>query len=389
MENESLEVKTKEIKAAKQKLTSVFSLLEISINIWWKNIKKFVEIYLRGLFGLIPLLVVIFLFFYLQVNNLMINGGAVQIILFIFIIIAAVLFFYYYIRIFMATIILIKNDYTSAKDSFIISKKYFWGYIWISLLSMLVIGLWSVLLIVPGIIAMVYYLLVNYAFFFEDFKGRMSLARSKELVKGYWWSVFGRILFILLINQIVNLILSIPLGFMEKGGAIYSSYDFLLTVFWLFVSPIIVIYTYSIFRDLLKIKGESKLVKEPTKKQNIFDSIVIVILLVLPLILTISIISLNQARIKARDDHKIVNAKQLQIALEFYKNDNGSWPDSLEAVKIYIPEFDTAGYQYKVINDSYELCFETEQSGTARLGDIYKKGTNCLGPDDPGMQDLK
>ena len=84
-----------------------------------------------------------------------------------------------------------------------------------------------------------------------------AIRRSKELVKGYWWAVFGRVLFIGLIAGIINIFLASPLSSMQEGGLAYVSYNAFMNLIWALVSPIIVIYIYDIFRDLIAIKGSS------------------------------------------------------------------------------------------------------------------------------------
>jgi len=256
MDQEKTSMKSARVQA-RTKLTPVFSMLEESCRVYAKNIKKFIEIYLRGLVGLIPFLVIIIVF--LLLLSLGINNPFINLLLAIFGFLALLWAVYYGILVRAAMILLIKNNYNSAKENFAKSEGYFWGYVWVSIVASVIIGLWTLLLIIPGIIFAVYFMLVNYTFFFEDFKGYMALKRSKELVKGYWWAVCGRTLFIGLIAVIVNIILSAPLAALDQGSLGYVMYSSFMNLLWALIAPIIVIYTYYIFRDLKNIKGESKL----------------------------------------------------------------------------------------------------------------------------------
>ena len=47
------------------------------------------------------------------------------------------------------------------------------------------------LLVIPGIIFFIYWIFSGYVLFDENKKIRESLKRSKEIVKGKWWRVFG------------------------------------------------------------------------------------------------------------------------------------------------------------------------------------------------------
>ncbi len=242
---------------AKAKLTPVFNMLEEACKVYAQNIKKFVEIYLRGLVGLIPFLVVLVAFLFLSAFG--VDNPAVGLILVILGFLTLLWAVYYGILVRAAMVLLIKNNYSSAKENFIQSKGYFWSYVWVSIVVSVVIGLWTLLLIIPGIIFAVYFTLVNYTFFFEDFKGYSALKRSKELVKGYWWAVCGRTFFIGLIVVVASVILSAPLEALEAGSLGYIIYNSFMNILWALVAPIIIIYTYYIFRDLKNIKGESKL----------------------------------------------------------------------------------------------------------------------------------
>lgn len=366
--------------SSRQKLTPVFDMVEESCKVYALNIKKFVEIYLRGFLGLIPFVAVIVLFFLSLVVGL--DSNFIVRSLLVVLGFASILWAAYYgIRVRAAMILLIKNNYSSAKDNFTQTKSYFWAYIWVSLLVTIKIGLWGILLIIPGIIFIIYYLLVNYTLFFEDFKGRMALKRSKELVKGYWWPVLGRILFIALLAMVINFCLAAPLGFIEKDSASYVIFYILYNVIWALLAPITVIYTYYIFRDLVKIKGESKLEKKPTRRQNIVDAVIVILVFAFFIFISLAPLALNSARGKSRDAQTLLGANQLQIILELYNNENGTWPSDLEIAKQYLTDFDFSPYSYAVSGDSYKLCFNLEAETESSFGEKYNPGENCFEPE--------
>jgi hypothetical protein len=65
----------------------------------------------------------------------------------------------------------------------------------ISLLSIL-----GFILLIPGIIFAIWFFFSEYALIFDGFKGVAALKRSKGLVQGYWWAVFGRLILMGLIT---------------------------------------------------------------------------------------------------------------------------------------------------------------------------------------------
>lgn len=135
------------------------------------------------------------------------------------------------------------------------ARKLFWPFLGISVLVGILLILWSILLIIPGIIFAVYYTLATYVLLYENQKGWAALKRSKELIRGYWWAVFGRGFFLGLIYWVFVVVISLPIFFVSKESTFYPVWDYFVNIVVMFVSPICVIYQYKIFHDLKKIKG--------------------------------------------------------------------------------------------------------------------------------------
>lgn len=112
--------------------------------------------------------------------------------------------------------------------------------IWVSSLMWLFIFI-GLILVIPGIIVAVWYVSSLYVFIFEDLQGMKALKRSKELVKGYWWAVFGRLVLIDMVSILVMAILHNP---------VLSS---LLNIF--VILPFSIAYFYVVYDELKKIKS--------------------------------------------------------------------------------------------------------------------------------------
>ncbi|MFH0856630.1 MAG: hypothetical protein V1860_01900, partial [bacterium] len=145
---------------------------------------------------------------------------------------------------------------------FMEARNYFWQYCVVGLITSIIIVLWTLLFIIPGIIFGVYYGFSYFALIFEGYKSTKALTRSKELVKGYWRAVVGRSMAIGLIFLLVYMILAIPFIFFKEGTAGYMIWRLIMQVFGFFVSPVFVIYQYLIYKDLVGIKGVSKVEKD-------------------------------------------------------------------------------------------------------------------------------
>lgn len=63
------------------------------------------------------------------------------------------------------------------------------------------------------------------------------------------------------------------------------------------------------------------------RKQKGFTLIeLLVVIAIIGLLSTLAVVSLNNARMKARDARRVSDVKQIQTALELYYNDNNSYP---------------------------------------------------------------
>src|SRR3989344_5853909 len=107
------------------------------------------------------------------------------------------------------------------------------SYYWVIFLRGLAAVGGVLLLVIPGIIFAVWFCLANYAFVFEGTTGVKALSASKELVKGYWWPVFSRLLVLLIIAMAISSI--------SKVGFFINS---------LLAMPFGIVYMYVIYEDL-------------------------------------------------------------------------------------------------------------------------------------------
>lgn len=67
----------------------------------------------------------------------------------------------------------------------------FWSYVWLRILTAVKVLLWSLLLIVPGIVMAFRYSLAGVAFFEKDLQGNRAIGHSSQLVKGAWLTTFA------------------------------------------------------------------------------------------------------------------------------------------------------------------------------------------------------
>ncbi|MFH0856805.1 MAG: hypothetical protein V1860_02815, partial [bacterium] len=146
----------------KKEITPVFELIGKSVKIYREGFKKLVGMSLVGFLGIIPFLFIVVMFtaasyFFKGNNNLTANVVAIILGL---LSIAAILFLVYVAVISKIGIFLILKEFPTTrkiKDIFMEARNYFWQYCVVGLITSIIIVLWTLLFIIPGIIFGVYY----------------------------------------------------------------------------------------------------------------------------------------------------------------------------------------------------------------------------------------
>lgn len=86
---------------------------------------------------------------------------------------------------------LAKGNTVSLKEAFNAVLERFFSYIWLQIITTVKILLWTLLLIVPGIIMAFRYSLANVAFFDKELRGNAAIKESLQLTKGAWLTTFA------------------------------------------------------------------------------------------------------------------------------------------------------------------------------------------------------
>ena len=185
--------------------------------------------------------------------------GTASLVAFPVFLVAMVAFWYLMLRT-MAGLFLYIRDSENEKDvwqSFVKGNTIVWSVFFVSLLVGIKVFLWTLLLIVPGIIFSVYYSLSSWSLVVEGKKGNEALRRSKELIEGYWWAVVGRNLYVGLIYAGIFIVLSLPLMAMPDNSVVMVVYNLLIQAIQYLVMPVYYIFTFLLFKNLVFIKGSS------------------------------------------------------------------------------------------------------------------------------------
>lgn len=234
----------------KAKMTSPIDMLEESVREWWRYVVKFVMIYVWSIkYALIPIAALILAY---ALNFWL---GANMIVTVLVSIIASLVAIYFLTRAQIASFLLVKQDYQDKEEElFKSSAPLFWPYIGLALLQALVVIAWTLLLIIPGIIYGIFYSLASYVFFVEGKRGWAAISRSRNLVRGYWWAIAGRLFLLGVFLWAIITVVSIPLALLTENSLGWQIYNALVQVVSFLIGPISLIYCFRLYRELVKLQ---------------------------------------------------------------------------------------------------------------------------------------
>lgn len=242
----------------KEKLMPALDNVEQSIKTWWLNLRKIIDIYLWAIFyAAIPIFALAAIYFINDYFSVISFNSTISLYLgFAAILIIFLIAFYFFIKAYIAFILLMKNNFKGdSKELLKDSQKYIKSYVFLSLLTFILLLLWALLLIIPAIIFSVFYSLAFMVLFFEDKQGMAAIKRSKELVKGYFWPVFGRICLMSMIMTMVLALISWPMNYFPEESLWFSLISFLVQIVSFLIGPISLFFTYNIYKNLKEIKA--------------------------------------------------------------------------------------------------------------------------------------
>lgn len=149
--------------------------------------------------------------------------------------------------------------YKNAVDALKASGNLFFPYLWVSILSGVVIVLGLIALIIPGIIFMVWFCFSGFILINEGTRGIPALKASKKYVEGHFMDVFVRLLVLILVMIGASIVIGIVTGALFYGSLHYAMSDLLSAL----IMPFAVIYVSYLYRDL-KAHQSSPVMSTPT-----------------------------------------------------------------------------------------------------------------------------
>ncbi len=164
----------------------------------------------------------------------------------------------------------------SISDAFKQSRPRIWAFVWIGILSALVMLGGFSLLMIPGIYLMVCFSFAQYLVICEKKGGMQALWESTKLVQGQWLAVFLRIL----VYAVTLIALMLAVTWIDDIANAQGYIINIVTLAISFLGPLFMVYFYQIFKDLKSIsKTETASIPSRTK---IIYSVLFAIGIVIP-----------------------------------------------------------------------------------------------------------
>jgi len=223
-------------------MRSVTSLLSDTIKIFSSNFKRYTSIVI------VPALLSVAVTFFVKAANPDTTFLPFEVM------VAMVLTSIVFIFMSIALIFAIDDPSLQPLDAYKKAAHYFFRYLLYSIVLGFILFLAYLLLIIPGIYLTIAFMFGVYFIVLENKSIKEALVGSKDLVKGHWWGVFGRCLFLVLISilffsgiefvaMIINAATSLTIGYLVT--------DIVATI----TMPVGVIYMYGLYRDLKHTKS--------------------------------------------------------------------------------------------------------------------------------------
>lgn len=240
-------------------LASIGELYGKAFDVYKKNFWKFVILIL--LQGAIVFACILAGFVGIAIEAILYHsvgiGVAVGVgLLFVVLAVVAMVFgIIYFTKFKIGSMFLVTDEYQDKTVAEVIklSEDKVWQYIAIGLLTGIFVFLWFLLLIVPGIVMAIYYSMAVWVLLIEGVNGMAAIKRSKQLIKGHWWAVVGRVLagyaLIIALYFVVALITGDTNNLNNKDKSFSASdgiVQFIVTLF----GPFFMAYMYQLYKSL-------------------------------------------------------------------------------------------------------------------------------------------
>ncbi len=149
-----------------------------------------------------------------------------------------------------------------------------------------------ILFFIPGVIAGIYAIFAMYTYYFEGKKGMDALVLSAWYVRGFWWDIFARKIFLSIIVLAAAMLFMGTVGTLVLGlGFGFDVFSFLFNLFlFMIVVPFSMTFSYLLYKDAKAAKAHHP---EPTAEFKAEAEKLFIILLIVASLAAIVFFFLN------------------------------------------------------------------------------------------------
>lgn len=174
----------------------------------------------------------------------------------------------------------VANEKVGVDESYQKGKNLLWAYIVLSLFTSLIVFGGIIVFLIPGIIFSVWLSLAVFVFIKENEKQDKAILKSYEYVRGHWWPILGRILFITFVLVAVQWIISVILSFCGLQTKDNKELSGIISYFFY---PLSLVYYFVIYQNIKKIKNSLSFSPDKNKK-NLFIIFALISFLIIMLV---------------------------------------------------------------------------------------------------------
>ncbi len=287
----------------------------------------------------------------------------------------------------IALIFAIKDDEDiGIKESYRRGWRKIGSFVWVSILTMFIVIGSGVFFVILGIIFAVWFAFTFFIVAGEDLKGMDAVLKSREYVRGYWWQVFWRFLFLYVI-MVGGMLVVFGVGLLAKfvvslvmfpaeesmlGKFIASLTSLASNFVFSAVIPLAMSYLFVTYRHLKKVKSGLEL-KPSAKEKKLFIAVgalggLVMVLIVGGSLFTFSAL-LSNVRSRQMDLIRSLDLDNIKTSLSLYYEEKKEYPESLSDLGlnnlIYKDPKTGKPYEYHRLNNGrgYEICIQFEKEG--------------------------
>lgn len=214
--------------------------------------------------------------------------------------------------------------------------RHIFSFLWVSILTTLVVMGGFIFLIVPGIIFSVWFMFGAMVVVDDNTRGMNALLKSREYVRGRWWGTVWRMFFMMLISILILIALvlfSFLLIFFGVSGG-----EYIISALWMpFGFPLMMTYLFMLYENLKVTRGS--FVFAPTGKKKAPFVILatlapVLIIVAIAVVVIFPLVSLNNARNLAGEDYIKTNLSVTRVSAEVYFSRQNSYEGVCESTEI-------------------------------------------------------